>query len=70
MKENLIRSGQDFGKVSQKSAEPFKPVETREEIAKIPGVSHDTIDKVKITNHGISVLKYTPKLGGALNDRV
>ncbi len=32
----------------QKSAKTVKPIETREEIAKIAGVSHDTIDKVKI----------------------
>jgi hypothetical protein len=40
-KDNQIKSG---GAVPQKSAEP---VETRKEVAKIAGVSHDTIDKVK-----------------------
>jgi hypothetical protein len=40
-KSNQIKAG---GAVPQKSAEA---VETREELAKIAGVSHDTIDKVK-----------------------
>lgn len=50
-KENQKSSGQNFGKGSQKSAEPIpdiKPVDTREEIAKIAGVSHDTISKVEV----------------------
>jgi len=33
--------------ISQKSAESLKPIDTREEIAKIAGVSHDTISKVE-----------------------
>lgn len=38
----------------QKSAEPS--METRKEVAKLAGVSHDTIDKVKkIIDHGITV---------------
>lgn len=41
-KENQRKSG---GAVPQKSAEP---VETREELAKIAGVSRDTISKVKV----------------------
>ena len=40
-KENQKRSG---GAVPQKSAEP---VETRKELAKIAGVSHDTIARVE-----------------------
>ena len=33
--------------LSQKSAEVQKPIETREELAKVAGVSHDTIAKVE-----------------------
>ncbi len=33
--------------IPKKSAECFKPIETRQEIAKIAGVSHDTVRKVK-----------------------
>lgn len=33
--------------IPQKSAECFKPIETRQELAKIAGVSHDTIAKVE-----------------------
>jgi hypothetical protein len=43
---HLVGNGiQKQDMVKQKSAEPFKPIETREEIAKIAGVSHDTISK-------------------------
>lgn len=46
-KKNQIASG---GAVPQKSA---KPVDTRQEIARIAGVSHDTVRKVKaIKEHG------------------
>jgi ParB-like chromosome segregation protein Spo0J len=46
-KENQVASG---GAVPQKSA---KPIDTREELAKIAGVSHDTIHKVEtIQNSG------------------
>jgi hypothetical protein len=41
-KENQKASG---GAVPQKSAEPA--IETRAEVAKVAGVSHDTIAKVK-----------------------
>lgn len=41
-KENQVASG---GAVPQKSA---KPIDTREELAKIAGVSHDTIHKVEV----------------------
>lgn len=41
-KENQIKSG---GAVRQKSAQPVK---TRDELAKLAGVSHDTIEKVEI----------------------
>ena len=34
--------------LSQKSAEVQKPIETREELAKVAGVSHDTIAKVEV----------------------
>lgn len=33
--------------IPQKSAESFKPIETRQELAKLAGVSHDTIAKVE-----------------------
>jgi len=34
--------------IPQKSAESYKPIETRQELAKIANVSHDTIAKVKV----------------------
>jgi site-specific DNA-methyltransferase (adenine-specific) len=46
-KANLERSGKEFGKGSQKSANPIEPIDTRAEIAAIAGVSHDTVAKVK-----------------------
>lgn len=46
-KENIKAGGQAGGKGPQNSAEALQPMETREEIAKLAGVSHDTIDKVK-----------------------
>lgn len=48
-KENQkIHGGTAPGKtLPQNSAEVNKPIETRKELAKIAGVSHDTIDKVK-----------------------
>jgi hypothetical protein len=47
-KGNLEESGRYYGKGSQKSAKPIESInqiETRKEIAKLAGVSHDTIDK-------------------------
>ena len=37
--------------IPQKSAESFKPIETRQELAKVAGVSHDTIAKVETIEH-------------------
>ena len=48
-KENQkIRKGDQPGASTQKSAELPKQTETRKEIAKLAGVSHDTISKVKV----------------------
>jgi N6-adenosine-specific RNA methylase IME4 len=55
-KSNQIRSGMEYGKGLQISAEPIKPVDTRNEIAKLAGVSHDTVHKVKTIEK-----KATPK---------
>lgn len=47
-KENLVLSGENYGKGTQISANPIiQKVETRQEIAKVANVSHDTISKVK-----------------------
>ena len=46
-KENSVRSGKDFGKGCQNSDNPMQPVDTKKEIAKIAGVSHDTVHRVK-----------------------
>lgn len=50
-KENKTISGEIYGrggeKVPQISAKPINPIDTRKEIAKIAGVSHDTVAKVK-----------------------
>lgn len=43
------------GKAPQNSAEPIKPIETREELAKAAGVSRDTIAKVE------TVLAHAPE---------
>ena len=40
--------------IPQNSAESLSPIETREEIAKIAGVSHDTISKVKVIESSAS----------------
>ena len=45
--ENDFGLGVDFGKGLQKSAEPITRVDTRQELAKKAGVSHDTIAKVE-----------------------
>lgn len=47
-KENLKSSGEMFGKGKQISANPIEKVETRQELAKVANVSHDTIAKVKV----------------------
>jgi len=47
-KENLVLSGINYGKGTQISANPIiEKIETRQEIAKVANVSHDTIAKVK-----------------------
>ena len=46
-KENQERSGREFGKGCQKSDEPIEPVDTKREVAKVAGLSHDTIAKAK-----------------------
>jgi DNA modification methylase len=47
-KENLVLSGENFGKGLQISAKPIiEKIDTRQEIAKLANVSHDTIAKVK-----------------------
>lgn len=46
-KENLIQSGNHFGKGCQKSDNPIQPIDTKKEVAKVANVSHDTIAKVK-----------------------
>ena len=47
-KENLVLTGENFGKGLQISAKPIiEKIDTRQEIAKLANVSHDTIAKVK-----------------------
>ena len=46
-KANIVEGGSHGGKGPQNSANPCAPIETREEIAKLAGVSRDTVDKVK-----------------------
>lgn len=46
-KANSVASGERFGKGLQNSAEPIQPIDTRKEVAKAAGVSHDTVAKVK-----------------------
>lgn len=50
-KKNKILSGKNHGKgakVSQNSAKPIEPVDTRKEVAKAANISHDTVAKVKV----------------------
>lgn len=51
-RENKVEKGREsalkqHGRVLQNSAKPIKTIDTRQEIANIAGVSHDTIAKVK-----------------------
>lgn len=46
-KENLIASGGDKKSGLQKSVDPIEKFDTQKELAKIAGVSHDTIHKMK-----------------------
>jgi len=62
-KENLVQSGKQYGKGSQKSENPIKPVDTMKEVAKVAGVSHDTVAKVKKIEE-----KATPEVKKALSE--
>lgn len=44
---NLIASGENFGKGSQKSDEPIKPIRTDEAVSELANVSRDTIRKIE-----------------------
>jgi len=46
-KENLRVSGLKYGKGLPTLANPIKKIDTKKELAKISGVSHGTIAKVK-----------------------
>jgi hypothetical protein len=46
-KENQVEAGKDHGKGLQNSAKAIEAIDTREQIASIAGVSHDTVAKVK-----------------------
>lgn len=46
-KANMLAT-QNNKAAKQKSAEQITPVVTRKEVAKLAGVSHDTISKVKV----------------------
>lgn len=63
-KENLKASGQNFGKGLPTLAEPIeiKPINTRQEIAKVANVSHGTLDKVKVIE-----AKATPEVKAQLS---
>jgi len=47
-RENLIISGENYGKGCQKSDEPIQAIDTKKELAKIAQVSHDTIADLKL----------------------
>lgn len=63
-KENLKVSGEKFGKGLPTLAEPIeiKPINTRQEIAKVANVSHGTLDKVKVIE-----AKATPEVKAQLS---
>ena len=46
-KENLKKSGEQYGKGYQVPDDPIKPINTLKEVAKVANVSHDTIHKAK-----------------------
>ena len=48
--KNLISSGKHYGKGFQISGNPMEKVNTHKELAKIAGVSHDTIAKGSMSN--------------------
>lgn len=63
-KEQQVRKPADF--VPQKSAEQT-PIETRQELAKIAGVSHDTIAKVeRIEEEPEETATPAPRFGAAV----
>lgn len=67
-KENLKRSGEEFGKGSPNWADPINPTDTRTEVAKLAGVGHNTIDRVKrIVNDGTPEQVDRVKTGGKGN---
>jgi N6-adenosine-specific RNA methylase IME4 len=63
-KENLILSGENFGKGSPILANPIeiKSIDTRKEISKVANVSHGTLDKVKVIQSNA-----TPEVKARLN---
>jgi N6-adenosine-specific RNA methylase IME4 len=68
-KENQIQAGKQYGEnhpqeLLQNSAEPLVPIDTRSELAKAAGVSHDTIMKVeKIKQDATPEIKEKVKSG-------
>jgi hypothetical protein len=60
-KANMEKGGGDQKSGKQNNADPIPKIETREEIAKIAGVSRDTVDKVKAIEK-----KATPEIKAAL----
>jgi site-specific DNA-methyltransferase (adenine-specific) len=63
-KENLILSGENFGKGLPILANPIeiKSIDTRKEISKVANVSHGTLDKVKVIQANA-----TPEVKARLN---
>lgn len=48
--------------IPQKSSECSTPIETRQEIAKVADVSHDTVAKVKVINKAVEAGKVAPEV--------
>jgi phage N-6-adenine-methyltransferase len=57
-KENSIKSGKEFGKGSPILAEPIEPIDTREQLAEIAGISHGNLNKIEhIEKNAIEEIK-------------
>jgi len=61
-KENLIASGEHFGKGCIKSDNPIEPIDTLKEVSKLAGVGRDTVAHVKVIE-----AKATPEQKAALS---
>ena len=58
-KQNQVEGGGDKKSGLQKSANPVETIDTRQEIAKVAGVSHDTVAN---THNSMTTIRHLPKI--------